>query len=141
MLKTVICVFTFLCLCSLATATCTTDIVYYECIANPACHHALWQPTVVQFERLVFHVPLNCSSPSPELDLAARVRTKYVCPRGEYGSLDEDGTFTCACPVGQSCQEPSNTNFALTVVLGIAIVGFAFFMKYPRRSAAKALPE
>lgn len=111
---------------------CTTDSVYEDCIANPTCHHALWQPTVVQFERLVLHLPLNCSSPSPSLDLAVRVRSTYECPRGEYGSLDTQGTFSCTCPAGQSCDEPSSANFALTVMFGLIVIAFAFYVRFPR---------
>lgn len=111
---------------------CTTESVYQDCIADPTCHHALWQPTAVQFERLVFHLPLNCSSPSPALDLAARVRSTYQCCRGEYGSLDDQGTFSCTCPAGQSCDPPSSTNFVFTVLIGVVIVALAFYIRFPR---------
>ena len=107
------------------TAACTPGSVYEACLASPSCLAALWQPTRRQFERFVRHVPLNCSSPAPELDLAARVRTRYTCGWGEYAQVDADGTLTCACPVGQVCAPPSEHNLVLSIMFGTVIIVLA----------------
>jgi len=106
-----------------------SDTTYAECVSTPSCLQALWQPTKFQFDRFVFHLPLNCSSPSPALDLAARVRTKYSCPAGLYGSVDGNGMLLCQCPSGQTCDVPDNQSlilgllFAILVIVIIALLG------------------
>lgn len=108
---------------------CSPGLVYDACVADPSCRDALWIPTRAQFDRFVFHLPLNCSSPSPALDLAARVRTTYQCPPPLYGTLDETGTLMCGCPSGQFCDIPSNQNFVLALLFGLVLVGVGAFFR------------
>lgn len=103
-----------------AAAACTEETVYAACRANPVCLGALWQPTAAQFGRVARAIGLNCSSPAPELELAARARTRYACNPGEYGALDDAGTFRCRCPAESECGVPSNQNTVLALLSAFA---------------------
>lgn len=113
---------------------CSPGLVYDECIADAACRNALWLPTRAQFDRFVYHLSLNCSSASPALDLAARVRTTYQCPPPLYGTLDDAGTLMCGCPLGQVCDVPSNQNFVLALLFGLVLVGIGAFFRTQRKA-------
>lgn len=115
---------------------CTTQSVYEECKTMGSCDEALWSPSMEQFVGLVARVPLDCSSPSPALDLAARVRTKYVCNAGEYAFLDDGGALTCTCPPNQTCTAPENDTVIsslVIIVLMALIVGITFKNRFRPR--------
>lgn len=121
--------FWLVCLLVVTAAACPTEPVYNDCVADHTCREALWHPTRAQFDRFVLHLPLNCSAPSPALDLAARVRTTYLCPPGFYGNVDAVGTLRCECPTGQVCGVPSTQNLVIGLLFGLVLIGGAVFLR------------